>query len=245
MEKIETGWFNEVKEEIKRHLFEKLERLWKEGISGADFFIAGIGSAIEVFGKYKKVMDYEGNLIRADRLLEYVREVVTEYAVHQILHNGIASELSPLTRFYLLWRWTFGETKVHFDEARKLAQSVGIDLAKKWNDDLIYREKEFIRVLGPEERNRADLELSIALGSPELIDVLHYVLLLWRDGRRDEMKQVLSESGFGVKDYFYRVAQAISETLPNESKEKKLLDGFLSGKDRLISEIESKQGRLF
>jgi len=44
-----------------------------------------------------------------------------------------------------------------------------------------------------------------------------------------------------VKDTFYRVAQAISETLPPESREKKLLDGFLSGKERIISEVESEK----
>jgi len=44
------------------------------------------------------------------------------------------------------------------------------------------------------------------------------------------------------------VAQAISETLPNELKEKKLLDGFLSGKERLreaIKDTQIKQGELF
>jgi hypothetical protein len=58
---------------------------------------------------------------------------------------------------------------------------------------------------------------------------------------------VLKETGYGENDAFYRVAQAVSETLPNDSKEKKLLDGFLSGKDRLILEIKDikdKQGRL-
>jgi len=62
------------------------------------------------------------------------------------------------------------------------------------------------------------------------------------------MKKVLSESGWGNNENFYRVAQAISETLPLDSKEKKLLDGFLSGKDKLITEINNlkeKQGRLF
>ncbi len=239
MERKEIGWFNEVKEEIKKYIYQKLERLWQEGISGADFFIAGIGSAIEIFGKYEKVMSYEGNIIRADKLLEFVREVVTDYAVRQILHNGIAGEISSLTRFYLLWRWTFGEAKVEFDEARKLAQSTGIDLAKEWNKGFIKKDKEFIRVLGPHERNIKDLE-----GSNELIDTLHYVLLLWKDGRKEEMKGVLRESGFGDKDTFYRVAQAISETLPIDSKEKKLLDGFLAGKERLIDEIK-KEGKLF
>ena len=35
-----TGWLTEVKEEIKRYINEKLERLWQEGISGADYYIA-------------------------------------------------------------------------------------------------------------------------------------------------------------------------------------------------------------
>ncbi|MCD6456993.1 MAG: hypothetical protein J7K81_09445, partial [Methanophagales archaeon] len=58
---------------------------------------------------------------------------------------------------------------------------------------------------------------------------------------------VLAETGWGNKDAFYRVAQAISETLPLESKEKKLLDGFLSGKERLINEVKQTtiQRRLF
>ncbi|MFN3568269.1 MAG: DUF1156 domain-containing protein, partial [Caldimicrobium sp.] len=239
MERIEIGWFNEVKEEIKKHIYKKLERLWKEGISGADYFISAIGSSIEIFGKYSKVMDYEGNIIRADKLLEFVREIVTDYAVRQILQNGIAGELSPLTRFYLLWRWTYQEAKVHFDDARKLAQSVGIDISKEWNKGFIVKEKEFIRVLGPHERELKELE-----DPEELIDVLHKVLLLWKEGKREDMKKVLQESGFGGKDAFYRIAQAISETLPIESKEKKLLDGFLAGKERILSEIR-EQRRLF
>ena len=96
MERQPTGFYNNVKEELKTHLNKKLERLWHEGISGADFFIAAIGSAIEVFGKYEQVMDYEGNVVRADRLLLDVRKIATDYAVRQILHNGFAGEISDL-----------------------------------------------------------------------------------------------------------------------------------------------------
>jgi len=242
IERKETGWYNEVKEEIKKHIYEKLERLWQEGISGADYFISAIGSAIEIFGKYKKVMDFEGNIIRADKLVDFVREIVTDYAVRQILHNGIAGELSPLTRLYLLWRWTYQEAKAHFDDARKLAQSTGIDLAKEWNKGFIKKDKEFIKILGPHERDIKEFK-----NQKELIDVLHSALILWKEGKRKDMKEVLRDSGFGQKDAFYRVAQAISETLPLESKEKKLLDGFLSGKERIISEMKEgvQQRKLF
>jgi adenine-specific DNA methylase len=179
MERKDTGWLNEVKEEIKRYIYGKLERLWQEGISGADYYIAAIGSAIEIFGKYEKVMDYEGNVIRADKLLDFVRDVVTDYTVRQILHNGIAGELSPLTKFYILWRWTYQEARVIFDDARKLAQSTGIDLAKMWNKGFIKKEKEFINVLGPQDREEGlVLAPNAQTLMPELIDVLHYVLIL-------------------------------------------------------------------
>ncbi|MCZ6679545.1 MAG: hypothetical protein O7E52_20125, partial [Candidatus Poribacteria bacterium] len=232
---------NEVKEEMKTHLNTKLHRLWEEGLGGADLFIA----AIEVFGKYEQVMDFEGNIIRADRLLEDVREIATDYAVRQILHNGFAGEISNLTRFYVLWRWEYGETRVHFDEARKLAQSCGVDIAQEWGGkSFIKKEKAFIRVLGPQSRKIDDLNaVGARPASPQLIDVLHHVLLLWEKSQRDEMMSVLAESGYGQSEAFYRVAQAIFETPPIGSKEKKLLDGFLAGRERVRDEM--KQGRLF
>ncbi|HEC33999.1 MAG TPA: DUF1156 domain-containing protein [Chloroflexi bacterium] len=244
-----TGFYNEVREELRRHLERKLQRLWEEGVGGADFFIAAIGSAIEVFGRYEQVMDYEGNVIRADRLLQDVRTIATDYAVRQILRLGgrearpYGGEVDDLTRLYVLWRWNYGEARVPFDEARKLAQSCGVDLAREWNrGGFVKKEREFVRLLGPQRRKPDDLE-----DARELIDVLHRVLLLWEKGRREEMVQVLAASGYGRSEAFYRVAQAISETLPIESKEKKLLDGFLAGRERVREAVgkAARQGRLF
>lgn len=244
MEREPTGFYNEVSEDMKRHLNEKLHRLWEEGIGGADFFIAAIGSAIEVFGRYEKVMDYEGEIVRADRLLSDVRRIATDYAVRQILHNGFSGEITELTRFYVLYRWSYGAAKVQFDDAHKLAMSCNIDVAEEWGRirGFIKKEKEFVRVLGPQERRPDDLK-----NPSELIDVLHRVLLLWEKSERDEMVSLLRDSGYGKGEAFYRVAQAVSETLPIENKEKKLLDGFLAGRERLREEVrkEQVQTRLF
>jgi adenine-specific DNA methylase len=244
MEREPTGFYNEVSEDLKHHLNEKLHRLWEEGIGGADFFIAAIGSAIEVFGRYEKVMDYEGEIVRADRLLSDVRRIATDYAVRQILHNGFSGEITDLTRFYVLYRWSYGAAKVQFDDAHKLAMSCNIDVAEEWGRvrGFIRKEKEFVRVLGPQERKPDDLK-----NPSELIDVLHRVLLLWEKSERDEMVNLLRDSGYGRGEALYRVAQAISETLPIENKEKKLLDGFLAGRERLRDEVrkEDVQTRLF
>jgi len=145
MEREKVGFYNAVREDLKTHLDRKLDRLWEEGISGADFFISAIGSAIEVFGKYEQVMDYEGTIVRADRLLEDVRKVATDYAVHQILHNGFAGEISYLTRFYVFWRWNYGEAKVLFDEARKLGQSWRHRRGAELGAGRIHQEGEGVR----------------------------------------------------------------------------------------------------
>ena len=247
MKRLPTGFYTAVKDELKTYLNTKLDTLWQEGISGADFFIAAIGSAIEVFGKYEQVLDYEGSIIRADILLSDVREIATHYAVRQILHNGFAIGISDLTRFYVLWRWNFGEAKVPFDEAKKLSMGCNIDITHYWNKGFIQKEKEFIRFLGPQERG----DLKVIAGETrilnfDLIDILHQALFFWAHGQRDQMLKVLTDSGFAKNDVFYRVAQAVSESLSKESTEKKWLDGFLAGKERILSDSgRHKNGKLF
>jgi len=228
------GFYHEVRAELRRHLDERLQRLWEEGVGGADFFIAAIGSAIEVFGKYEQVIDLEGNLIRGEALLDEVRALATDFAVRQILHNGFAAEISDRARFYVLWRWNYAEARVPFDEARKLAQACGLDIVEEWSrrGSPLKKEQAFVRLLGPHQR-----ELEHLAAGRELIDVLHHALRLWEKGERAALIERLSESGYGRNEAFYRVAQAISECLPFESKEKKLLDGLLTGRTRLQEEV--------
>ncbi|MGI0081026.1 MAG: DUF1156 domain-containing protein, partial [Nitrososphaerales archaeon] len=176
-----TGFYKDILLELKKELNERLDKIWSEGISGADFFISAIGSSIQVFGKYENVIDDEGNIVRVPRLLEDVRRIVTDYAVKQVLHNGFSEQITQLTRFYILWRWAYRNTKQEFDDATKLAHGVGIDLETFWNRGFIKKSKEFVEVLGPDDRSLPDIE-----DSKEMIDVLHSSLLLWKRGKNEE-----------------------------------------------------------
>jgi len=237
LQRSTTAIYKDAKKEMAVHLSRRLDTLWNEGIGGADFFIAAIGSAIEVYGKYEDIIDFAGQSVRGDRLLDDVRELATDYAIQRILHNGFSDDVSALTRFYLLFRWNYKSMRVEFDEARKLAQSCGIDLTEHWSGTgFIQKEKEFIRVLGPHERKLKELE-----DRTELIDVLHQALLLWSKNRREEIPELLGKSGFNRNDAFWRVAQAISETLSIEDKEKKLLDGFLAGRNGYVDREPGQQ----
>jgi len=240
LQREELGWFEEIKREVIKEVERTAEEVWKAGIRGADFFVSCIGPALKVFGRYNKVMTYEGELIRADRILELIRQTITDYVIKQIFHDSIAQELSALTRFYVVWRWAYGSSAVDYDDARKLAQSLGIELNK--SSSFIRIEKDEVRLLGPTDRKIEEIE---SLREKDMIDVIHWVLLLWSKNQRERLKEVLSTTGYGDKDHFYKTCQAISEVLPPGNDEKRLLEGFLAESKRVKLDTGHKQRELF
>jgi adenine-specific DNA methylase len=216
----EIGDFGEVQEEIRRKLAEKLPEFWRMGIQGADFFMSAIGPAVEAFGKYAKVVKLSGEAVSVQELLDFARRVTAEFAVRQILENGHLGAVDPETQFYLLWRWSYGQKNLEFDEARKLAQARGVDLELLSRKGLVRIQRGITRLLPPEERERW----------PErpqtMIDALQLAAVLWMRGQEKELDELL-ENTYGHLEAFWQVAQAIAETLPEGNEERRLLHGLL------------------
>ena len=84
-----VGFYRNVKRDLKKHLDVKLDQLWNEGISGADFFIAAIGSAIEVYGRYNNVMNDRDQNVSIRDLLADTRVMVTNYAIDKVTRGRI------------------------------------------------------------------------------------------------------------------------------------------------------------
>jgi adenine-specific DNA methylase len=224
----ETAYYNEIRPLVEERIHQKLDQFWNEGIGGSDFFIAAIGPALEVFGRYEKVETYAGEEVSAPDLLEFVRKTVSEYALARILKNGNLGGIDAIARFYLLWRWTYNGARVHFDEARKLSSACGVELEQYWNGGLVKKDKEYISILGPKERDRKFLEKE---KFNCMVDVLHACLLLWEKNQRRKITEILQSSGNLHNNAFWQLAQAVSDVLPEGDKEKQMIQGFLYGRD--------------
>jgi putative DNA methylase len=149
-----TGYRSEVRCETRELVERRLQQFWDAGIRGADMFISAIGAGMEVFTRYARVEKVWGDPVSMGEFLQEVRQVVAEFALRRVLHEqAVASELDALTRFYLLYRWAYGRAEVPFDEARKLATSVGLELTQAWGaGEVVQQEKERVRVLAHYER---------------------------------------------------------------------------------------------
>ncbi len=228
IEREEFGLYGEVRAELKIYLKKRLLELWESGVSGADLFIAAIGNALQVFGKYEEVIDDDDKTIRADRMLEDIQEIIADYAVERV-----GAEATPLTRFYLVWRQEYGEKRIAFDLANQLARSFHIELTEKFGQtSFVQRDQMFVRLLGPHER-----ELDDFFDSRELINILHHSLLLWRSGKREEMVRCLAERSVGLDELIWNVAQAVSVSLSLEAEERKWLEGWLADRESIKRDV--------
>ena len=225
------GLYHEVRANVEEHLKKRYAELWESGLSGANLFIATIGSALQIFGKYEEVIDDNDNTIRADKMLQDIREIVATCAMEQVIPNATA-----LTRFYLYWREEHGDKRATFDAANNLASiSAGLNLTEELGrGGAVQRDGTFVRVLGPHEREFTDIPTS-----DELVDILHHALWFWRKGKHEAMIQHLARGQVGLNEPIYTLAQAVSLTLPLESQERRWLDGWLAVKEVIKEEIKS------
>jgi len=233
----EVGEYPTVRKEIEARVRERLAQFWAEGIRGADFFMSAIGPAVEVFGKYARVEKLSGEPVTVDELLEYVRRVVCEFALERILTTSSnegegkvqVGGVDAPTRFYLLYRWTYNHARVPFDEARKLALGVGVELSTLWDEGgLVEKQKEYVRLPMPLERAKSK-KFTDETKFETMIDALHYAVYLWERNERERLDDHLSAT-YGGGETFWQVAQAIAEVLPDGDKEKQLLQGLLYGR---------------
>ena len=223
----DTIYFNELKPQIEEKIKAKLDQFWNEGIVGSDFFISAIGPALEVFGKYKSVEKISGEKVSASELIDFVRKTVSDYALSKILKNPNLGDIDEQTRFYLLWRWTYNGAMVPFDDARKLAQAIGIELTEEWENGYVKKNKEFISVMDAKDRGKKFLERG---SFDSMIDVIHACLLYWEQDDRKKIFEILESTNYQNNNTFWQVAQAISDVLPEGDKEKQMLQGFIYGK---------------
>jgi putative DNA methylase len=114
---------------------ERVETLWDMGISGADLMIACVGAGLRAFTKYARVEYGNGEEVPAERFLAEVETVVLETIMGKLskavgTNHGrtTLAGLDPATRFYVLWRYTYGAVELDAGEAIIFANGTHVEL---------------------------------------------------------------------------------------------------------------------
>ena len=246
-----AGWDKRVLEEMRKNITERLRDFWDAGIRGPDFVWAATGPALEAYSRHPvvKITDAPGRQLAVAEFLRHVRRMVVGFVVSRLLSpDGVpADELDDVTTYYLLHRNDFGLHPASGGASILYALSCNVsdsDLAGRL--DILARGGrrepaqdegggEETAVTGGGEvrlkawsrrRGQSLGEPSSDATSPPLIDCLHKLMQLWKDGDRRQVDGYLEQHGLWRHELFARLAQAVLELAESGSEERAILESI-------------------
>lgn len=219
-----TGSYEaDVRPELERIVRQRVGELWEMGISGADLVIACVGAGLRAFTRHARVEYANGDEVPAERFLAEVETVVLESILARLSHE-VGEEsggyhlagVDGITRFYVLWRYTYRWTDLDAGEAIVFANGTHVELdgqgsLSSGTGALVEKKKAQYHLRDYRERGAND-----RLGLPDgrtgqtapLVDVLHRTLWLL-ENRPRELTEFLSQSGVS-REALRLVAQVLA-----------------------------------
>lgn len=183
-----TGSYeDEVRPDLERIVRERVDSLWKMGITGADLVISAVGAGLRAYTRFSRVEYANGEKVPAEKFLAEVEGVVLETLLEKIFGmpgSGVAAVDGP-SRFYVLWRYAYKAAEMEAGEAIVFTygQNVELDGQKGLSTGrhaLVEKKKARYRLRDFTERGEDEkLGLPVDGGAPApLIDALHRILWL-------------------------------------------------------------------
>jgi putative DNA methylase len=210
---------NQVRPALETIVRERVDSLWKMGITGADLVISAVGAGLRAFTRFARVEYANGEEVPAEKFLAEVEGVVLETLLEKIFGmpgSGVAAVDGP-SRFYVLWRYAYKAAEIEAGEAIVFTygQNVELDGQKGLSTGrhaLVEKQKGKYRLRDFTERGE-DEKLGLPSdggASAPLIDALHRILWLMENQPR-ALNKFLDEAR-PDRERLRLVAQALAGT---------------------------------
>lgn len=250
-----VGWDNRAMGEMRENISAQLREFWDAGIRGPDFVWAATGPAMEAYSKYPAVKkaNSPNEFLSVKEFLDAVRRIVIEFVVGRVLHIESGTDrLDPVTSYYLLHRNDFGFEKAPAGACILYAVSCGLsdaELERTWNlikvkGSAVNAETEskdeeegeglgkeasgsefFLRTWRERKEKRMGFE-SVGGREIPLIDRVHRLLHLWREGDVRKVDDYLDDHVLRRNELFVRLIQSLIELSERGGDERSLLESL-------------------
>ena len=184
----EPVWWDDIQGRVRRTAREKAQEYLQQGISGVDLYISTFGPTLSVISENWPVLTSEidpktgePKPLRPETALDLAREEVVRLRKEGLL-AGKAIEFDPVTDWYLMAWDAFAAEEFPYDEARKLAIALGLEM-----DDLLGSKKlvakkgQYVVLQQPQQRRKRGMVDPDAAHFEHLIDALHTAMLIYEE----------------------------------------------------------------
>ncbi len=248
------GWDAQVLEEMRSNIQLRLREYWDSGIRGPDFIWAATGPALEAYSKHSvvKKADNPGQIMTVSEFLVEVRRIVMDFVVGRVLgEDGERDrDLDNITTYYLLHRHDFGfgdapagscilyavscdlSDSALVGEYDVLLRSGGIEEPDEGEGDVLEEDvfeegtSSALRLKQWNKRVGKTLGLDNNGRPAPMIDRMHKLMHLWKDGDMAKVDEYLDGNGLLKNKTFHHILQAIIELSKEGDEERSLLESI-------------------
>jgi len=196
-------WWDDLQPRVRETARQKAAEFAEQGIRGVDLYISVFGPTLSIISEQWPVLTSEVDpktgqpaTLRPETALDLARQEVMRLRKEGLL-NGREVQFDPVTDWYLMAWDAFAAEQFPYDEARKLAIGVGVDLDKSImaGKRLAAKKGEFIVLQTPVQRRRKGVVDDEVVLFESWIDAAHTAMM------------VFAEDGAGACDVFLRKAR--------------------------------------
>ncbi|MHA1250195.1 MAG: DUF1156 domain-containing protein [Candidatus Helarchaeota archaeon] len=238
----ELWWEDDVLPSIKRIVENKAKKFKRIGIDGVDLFISCFGPALREFSKGYPVKKISGELVRAEEAIEVARKVVIEITLQNIIKKK-SFNIDNISKFYLIAWYFFKARTFPFDEARRLALAVGLNIEDlKTNYKILKKKSGDVEILLPTEREKIGV---INIDNPNdygiLINAVHIGILAFQEGGRELFDNVIEKLRRNTDKSLRLYMETLFNVLPDVKDlsknlpEKKIIGEILMTTEEIIT----------
>ena len=228
------GRVAEVDAEMRRVIAERVREVWNpSGLSYVDQKMAAAGPALEVVGRYARILDKKGQPVDLTRYLPLARQAVTE--AHNLSFDTLPLDtFDQKTRFALEWVRSFGRKVQASSEARW--QRLAADLEEPDTAGVLHDVAKGVRLITSKEAKVEPVE------GMALFEVALAAAAAWRTGTLADAATAIRESGVQPDDpHFWACINALSKNLPETDEDGTVWTSMVRNREGLAAGIANAE----
>jgi putative DNA methylase len=213
-------WWDDIQGRVRRVAREKAREYLQQGISGVDLYISVFGPTLSVISEQWPVLTSEidpksgqPKPLRPETALDLAREEVVRLRKEGLL-AGRAIEFDPITDWYLMAWDAFQAEEFPYDEARKLAIALGLEMDELAQKKLIAKKSASVVLQQPKERRKKGTVDPEVAHFEHLLDALHTALLIYEEDGAGACDVFLQNRGLKRDSAFKAGLQAMINAIP-------------------------------
>ncbi len=218
----EPVWWDDIRGQVQRIAREKAAEFAAQGIGGVDLYISTFGPALSVISAHWPVLTSaidertgDPRPLRPETALDLAREEVIKLRKQGLL-LGRDIDFDPFTDWYLMAWDAFKAVEFPYDEARKLAIALGVDLDGdiRGHKNLVAKKGSYVVLQAPKQRRKQGMvDPDLALFD-SMIDAVHTALLVLQEDGTHACESFLKRSGLMNDGQFRQCIQALLNAIP-------------------------------